>query len=46
MAQDIINQMFDAARMRLKTEHDSMIENIKQDLYSYKRKALSKTEHL
>ena len=46
MAEDIINKMFETAKMRLRKEHDSMIENIKEDLYKYKRKALSKTEHL
>jgi hypothetical protein len=46
MAEDIINKMFETAKMRLRKEHDSMIENIKQDLYSYKRKALNKTERL
>jgi len=46
MAQDTINKMFDAAKMRLKTEHDSMIENIKEDLLNYKRKTLIKTDHL
>ena len=33
MAQDTINKMFDAAKMRLKTEHDSMIENIKEVIH-------------
>ena len=46
MAQDTISKMFDAAKMRLKTEHDSMIENIKEDLLNYKRKTLIKTERL
>ncbi|HYX54783.1 MAG TPA: hypothetical protein VE818_01365 [Nitrososphaeraceae archaeon] len=46
MAQDTINKMFEAAKMRLKTEHDSMIENIKEDLLNYSRKTLIKTEHL
>jgi hypothetical protein len=46
MAQDTINKMFEAAKMRLKTEHDSMIENIKEDLLNYNRKTLVKTEHL
>ncbi|HKG30302.1 MAG TPA: hypothetical protein VKA91_03445 [Nitrososphaeraceae archaeon] len=46
MAQDTINKMFEAAKMRLKTEHDSMIENIKEDLLNYNRKTLIKTEHL
>jgi hypothetical protein len=46
MAQDVINKMFDAAKMRLKIEHDSMIENIKEDLRNYKRKTLIKTDQL
>ena len=46
MVQDTINKMFEAAKMRLKTEHDSMIENIKEDLLNYNRKTLIKTEHL
>ena len=46
MAQDTINKMFEDAKMRLKTEHDSMIENIKEDLLNYKRKTLIKTERL
>ena len=44
MAQDIINKMFETAKMRLKQEHDLMIENIKEDLLNYKRKTLIKTE--
>jgi hypothetical protein len=46
MAQDIINKMFETAKMRLRKEHALMIENIKEDLHNYKRKALIKTEHL
>jgi len=46
MAEDIINKMFETAKTRLRKEHDSMIENVKEDLYNYKTKALSKTEHL
>ncbi len=46
MAEDIINKMFETAKMRLRKEHDSMIENIKIDLDNSKKKALSKTRHL
>jgi hypothetical protein len=46
MAQDIINKMFETAKIRLRREHDLMIANIKEDLQNYKRKALIKIEHL
>jgi len=44
MAQDIINKMFETAKMRLKQEHDLMIENIKEDLTNYKRNTLIKIQ--
>jgi hypothetical protein len=46
MAQDVINQMFETAKIRLRREHDLMIEKIKEDLQNYKTKALIKIEHL
>jgi hypothetical protein len=46
MAEDIINKMFETAKMRLKKEHDLMIENIKEDLTNYKRNTLIKIQHV
>jgi len=46
MAEDIINKMFETAKMRLKKEHDLMIENIKEDLTNYKRNTLIKIQRL
>jgi hypothetical protein len=46
MAEDIINKMFETAKMRLKKEHDLLIENIKEDLTNYKRNTLIKIQRL
>jgi hypothetical protein len=46
MEQDNFDEMFETAKMRLRKEHDSMVENIKEELQNYKRQALIKTKHL
>jgi hypothetical protein len=41
MENDIISEYFRKSRQNLQSEHDSMIENVKKDISSCKKKALS-----
>lgn len=41
MDKNIIAEYFKKSKQNLQSEHDSMIENIKYDISSYKKKALS-----
>ena len=38
---DIIAEHFKKSKQNLQIEHDSMVENVKKDISSYKKKALS-----
>ena len=38
---DIISEHFSKSKQNLQSEHDSMIEIVKKDILSYKKKALS-----
>lgn len=38
---DIIAEYFKKSKQNLQSEHDSMIQDVKQDISSYKKKALS-----
>jgi hypothetical protein len=42
MTDDIIANYFDKARTVLKTEHDSMVQKVKEDISQSKKKAMSK----
>ena len=42
MDSDIISEYFKKSKQNLQSEHDSMVENVKKDISSYKKKALSK----
>jgi hypothetical protein len=42
MITDEISSYFEKAKMQLKSEHDSMIQKIKDEILASKRKALSK----
>ena len=41
MDNDVISGYFKESKQNLQSEHDSMIQDIKQDISSYKKKALS-----
>jgi hypothetical protein len=41
MDNDIIAEYFRKSKQNLQSEHDSMIENVKNDISSCKKKALS-----
>ena len=41
MDNNIIAEYFKKSKQNLQSEHDSMIENVKNDIYSFKKKALS-----
>ena len=41
MDNDIIAEYFRKSKQNLQSEHDSMIENVKNDISSYKKKAMS-----
>jgi hypothetical protein len=41
MDSDIISEYFKKSKQNLQSEHDSMVENVKKDISSYKKKALS-----
>ncbi len=41
MDNNIITEYFKKSKQNLQSEHDSMIENVKNDIYSCKKKALS-----
>jgi hypothetical protein len=38
---DIISEYFKKSKQNLQSEHDSMVENVKKDVSSFKKKALS-----
>jgi hypothetical protein len=38
---DIISEHYKKSQQNLQTEHDLMVENVKNDISSYKKKALS-----
>jgi hypothetical protein len=38
---DIISEYFKKSKQNLQSEHDLMVENVKNDISSYKKKALS-----
>ncbi|HJT49317.1 MAG TPA: hypothetical protein VE593_06775 [Nitrososphaeraceae archaeon] len=42
MTQDMISSHFEKARAMLKSEHDLMIQKIKEEIYQSKQKTLSK----
>jgi hypothetical protein len=42
MTQDIISSHFENARAVLKSEHDSMVQKIKEEISKSKQRALSK----
>lgn len=42
MTQDITSGMFESANSRLKSEHDSMVQKIKDELNLLRRKALQR----
>jgi hypothetical protein len=41
MDNDIIGEYFRKSKQNLQSEHDSMIENVKNDISSCKKKAMS-----
>ena len=41
MDNDIIAEYFRKSKQSLQSEHDSMVENVKNDISSYKKKAMS-----
>jgi hypothetical protein len=41
MDNDVISEYFKKSKQNLQIEHDSMVENVKKDISSYKKKALS-----
>ena len=41
MEADIIAEYFKKSKQNLQSEHDSMIQVVKQDISSYKKKAIS-----
>ena len=41
MDNDVISGYFKESKQNLQSEHDSMVENVKYDISSYKKKALS-----
>ena len=41
MDDDVISEYFKKSKQNLQSEHDSIVENVKKDLSSYKKKALS-----
>jgi len=41
MDNDVIAGYFKGSKQNLQSEHDSMVENVKKDISSYKKKALS-----
>lgn len=41
MDNDVISGYFNESKQNLQSEHDSMVENVKNDISSYKKKALS-----
>lgn len=41
MDSDITSEYFKKSKQNLQSEHDSMVENVKNDISSYKKKALS-----
>ena len=41
MEADIIAEYFKKSKQNLQAEHDSMVEDVKKDISSYKKKALS-----
>jgi hypothetical protein len=41
MDSDIISEHFKKSKQNLQSEHDSMVENVKKDISSCKKKALS-----
>jgi hypothetical protein len=41
MDNDVISGYFKESKQNLQAEHDSMVENVKNDISSYKKKALS-----
>ncbi|MGB5090291.1 MAG: hypothetical protein WBN72_05030 [Nitrososphaeraceae archaeon] len=41
MDNDVISEYFKESKQNLQSEHDSMVENVKNDISSYKKKALS-----
>lgn len=38
---DIIAEYFRKSKQNLQSEHDSMVENVKNDISTYKKKAMS-----
>ena len=38
---DVISEHIKKSKQNLQSEHDSMVENVKKDISSYKKKALS-----
>jgi hypothetical protein len=42
MTQDILSSHFEKARAVLKSEHDSMVQKIKEEISKSKQRALSK----
>ena len=41
MDNDITSEYFKKSKQNLQVEHDSMVEDVKKDISSYKKKALS-----
>jgi hypothetical protein len=41
MDNDIIAEYFRKSKQNLQSEYDSMVENVKNDISSYKKKAMS-----
>jgi hypothetical protein len=41
MDSDITSEYFKKSKQNLQSEHDSMVEDVKKDISSYKKKALS-----
>ena len=42
MEDNIIAEYFKKSKQNLQSEHDSMIQDVKQEISSYKKKAISK----
>ena len=43
MKQEVISDYFERARATLKTEHDSMVQKVREQIAQSKQKVLSKT---
>lgn len=42
MEDNIIAEYFKKSKQNLQSEHDSMVQDVKQEISSYKKKAISK----